>query len=130
MEEDEIVVFLDKYPASYGHVLVAPREHYRDIVETPPYLVSRIFIIARGIGFASMRGLGATGFRIMANTGASAGQEIYHFHVHVIPRYDSGSPGPIKPRESLREDLARELLEKYKKSLTDPLVRDMINGEK
>ncbi|MEL9929475.1 MAG: HIT domain-containing protein [Sulfolobales archaeon] len=127
-EDKDLVVFLDKYPLSYGHLLIAPRDHYKDVVETPPDIVARIFIVARGFGHASVRYLGATGFRIITNKGSSAGQVIFHFHVHVIPRYGFGSPGSIQPREILKEETARRIVEAYRRALEDEDIRNMIIG--
>ncbi len=124
-----MIVFLDKYPISYGHTLVAPKQHYKDVVSTPPSLVSRAFIVARAIGRASVKHLGASGFRIVANTGSSAGQIIFHFHVHIIPRYSYGDPGPIEPRTEITEDIARKVVESYRKALEDGEIGRMIAGE-
>jgi histidine triad (HIT) family protein len=129
-EDREVIAFLDKYPISYGHVLVAPRDHYEDVVKTPPHLASRSFIVARALGRASIKHLGATGFRIVTNTGSSAGQIIFHFHVHVIPRYGFGDPGSIEPRTEIRDEIAREIVKIYKEALKDPEIIDMINGSK
>ncbi|HWQ16833.1 MAG: HIT domain-containing protein [Sulfolobales archaeon] len=128
-EDNEIIAFLDKYPISYGHALIAPKEHYENVIETPPNLVSRAFIVARALGKAAIKELGASGFRIVANTGSSAGQIIFHFHVHVIPRYSYGDPGPIEPRSEITEETAREIVKSYRKALEDREIKHMITGE-
>ncbi len=128
-EDDDVIIFLDKYPLSYGHLLIAPKKHFVDIVDTPPNLVSRIFILARAFGVAAMKYLGATGFRIMTNKGSSAGQVVFHFHVHVIPRYGFGSPGPIEPREIIRDDVANEVVKKLSNALNDEEIRDLMSGK-
>jgi len=129
-EDQEIMVFLDRYPISYGHILVAPKQHYEDVVRTPPHLVSRAFVVARAFGMASMRYIGATGFRIVTNTGSSAGQIIFHFHVHVIPRYSHGDSGPIEPRAEISDDIAERVVDLYRKAAQDPEVVGMIRGER
>ena len=128
-EDQDIIVFLDKYPLSYGHILVVPKNHYRDILDTPPNMVSKAFLVARAFGKASIRYLGASGFRIVTNKGSSAGQVIFHFHVHLIPRYGFGSPGPVEPREVIRESAAKELVSRYEKALADREIRDLIEGK-
>ena len=127
-EDNDTIVFLDKYPMSYGHLLVAPKKHFADVVDTPPNLVAKIFLLARAFGAATMKYLNASGFRIMTNKGSSAGQVIFHFHVHVIPRYGFGSPGPIEPREIIREDVATEITSKLSKAVSDKEIRDLIEG--
>lgn len=128
--DNAIVVFLDKYPMSYGHALVSPKEHYEDVARTPPQLVSRAFTVARALGAASIRYLGATGFRILTNAGASAGQIIFHFHVHVIPRYGRGDPGPVEPRSEIRGETASAIVDAYRKALADPEILEMLQGER
>lgn len=128
-EDGEIIAFLDKYPISYGHALVTPKEHHEDVVKTPPGLVSRAFIVARALGRAAIKQLGASGFRIVTNTGSSAGQIIFHFHVHIIPRYSYGDPGPVEPRSEIVEETARKIVESYRKALEDEELRRMIAGE-
>lgn len=123
------MVFLDRYPISYGHILVAPKEHYEDVTKTPPSLASRAFILARALGRAAMKHLGASGFRVVTNTGSSAGQIIFHFHIHVIPRYSYGDPGPIEPRSEITEEIARRVVDSYRRALDDAEVRRMIAGE-
>jgi len=129
-EDSEVIAFLDRYPLSYGHVLVSPREHYEDVVKTPPSLVARAFIVARALGRASIKYMGATGFRIVTNAGSSAGQIIFHFHVHVIPRYGLGDPGPIEPRSEITEGAARKIVEAYREALRDPEIAGMISGDR
>lgn len=128
--DERIVAFLDKYPASYGHVLVSPKDHYEDVVRAPPQLVSRAFALARALGMASIKYLGATGFRVLTNAGASAGQIIFHFHVHVIPRYGRGDPGPVEPRSEISGEVASAAVEAYKKALEDPEIVEMLEGRR
>ena len=129
-EDQDIIAFLDKYPLSYGHVLVSPKEHYEDVIRAPPHLVSRSFIVARALGRASIKYMGATGFRIVTNVGSSAGQIIFHFHVHVIPRYGLGDPGSIEPRAEIRDDIAKKIAETYREALRDPEIVEMMMGNK
>jgi histidine triad (HIT) family protein len=122
-EDRDLVAFLDKYPISYGHVLVAPKKHYRDVVDAPPEIVGKVFLVARAIGVASIEGLGASGFRIITNKGSSAGQIIFHFHVHVIPRYGEGSYGPITPRAEITREYASDVVDRY----IDALKRESVS---
>ena len=108
-EDDSVVVILDKYPASKGHLLVISRDHYESASKTPPPIVSRAFLVAAGLAKYYREELGAPGVNILANDGAQAGQMIFHFHVHVIPRW-RGDPLSFHGRREISPEEAREVL--------------------
>lgn len=89
-EDEDFRVILDLGPASRGHALILPKEHYKDICEADEGIAAKILPLAAKIGAAMKSGLGATGFNVVQNNGASAGQTVFHLHVHVIPRYEGG----------------------------------------
>ncbi|MFN7106017.1 MAG: HIT family protein [Pyrobaculum sp.] len=117
-EEERFVVVLDKYPASYGHMLVVSKEHFTNIVDTPIEIVTRGFEIATRLARAWAQ-LGARGVNIVTNAGRDAGQVIFHFHIHVIPRW--GGPLAWHGREEIREEAAREVIERMSKILPNYL---------
>ena len=106
-EDDEFKVILDMGPATKGHALVLPKEHYQDVTESPE-TAAKAMAVAAKIGGRMKKCLGASGFNILANTGESAGQTVMHMHVHIIPRYDGGDqivswvPGQSDPAENAR----------------------------
>ncbi len=116
-ENEGFRVILDLGPASKGHALVLPKEHYRDITELPEKAAGEAFSLAGKVGKAMQLGLGAAGFNIVQNNGVVAGQTVFHFHIHVIPRYEGGpgmvswTPGKAEPEalkacaESIRKAL-------------------------
>lgn len=109
-EDSEFLVFLDKYPVTLGHSLVVPKQHYESIFEMPDELVGRAFALAKRVALAQLRGLGASGVRLVMNNGRGAGQEIMHAHVHVVP-YGVPRRGraTLDPREG--EEVARRIRE-------------------
>ena len=116
-ENDGFRVILDLGPASKGHALVLPKEHYRDITELPEKAVGEAFSLAGKVGKAMKQGLGAAGFNIVQNNGTAAGQTVFHFHIHVIPRYEGGpemvawTPGKAEPEalKACAESIGRAL---------------------
>ncbi len=86
-EDEDVMAFLDINPVSKGHTLVVPKKHYRNMVDAPDDVIAKIYTIAKKIGVAAMNALGAKGFNVISNNEKVAGQEVFHFHVHVIPRY-------------------------------------------
>lgn len=89
-EDEGFRVILDLGPASKGHALILPKHHFKDLCEADPMATSKILPLAGKIGQAMKKELGASGFNVVQNNGASAGQTVFHLHVHVIPRYDDG----------------------------------------
>lgn len=104
--EDELFrVILDLGPASKGHALILAKEHYRDLTELNEAVAAGVMPLAGKIGSAMKAALGCSGFNVVQNNGGAAGQTVFHFHVHVIPRYEGGpdmvswKPGKVAPEE-------------------------------
>ena len=89
-EDERVVAILDIFPATRGHVLVIPRAHSADIHEVADEDLLRVRGRPRLAQLAVDR-LGADGVTIMQSNGPAAWQTVFHYHVHVIPRYD-GDP--------------------------------------
>ena len=87
-EDEKVVAFLDIKPLNEGHTLVIPKAHYESIFEIPVDLVAYLHGVTKKIAFAVKKATGADGISISQQNGKAAGQEILHFHVHVIPRYE------------------------------------------
>ena len=81
-EDDDFRVILDLGPASKGHALILPKQHYKDICEADMAVTGKILPLAAKIGSAMKKGLGASGFNVVQNNGTSAGQTVFHLHVH------------------------------------------------
>ena len=86
-EDDDILVCLDINPVSAGHALIIPKKHILDIMEIDDELLIKIINEARDIAKLINIKLGSSGFTLVQNNGSI--QEVKHFHLHVIPRYDS-----------------------------------------
>ena len=88
--EDSLVkVFLDTNPVSEGHLLVIPKEHYRDIFETPDRILGRINQVCKKMALLFKEKLNVDGVNIVNASGAQAQQSVFHLHYHVIPRYNN-----------------------------------------
>ena len=97
-EDDEFKVILDAGPAAKGHSLILPKEHYANIYELPDEIAGRAFILAKKIAARNTEILKADGFNIVQNNGETAGQTVFHFHLHLIPRFkDDGQKIGWKP---------------------------------
>lgn len=88
-QDDLVAAFRDANPQAPVHVLVVPRDHYDDIVDDVPAEVLKAMVdaVAR---VAELEGVAESGFRVIANTGADAGQTVGHLHMHVLAGRDMG----------------------------------------
>ncbi|MCE4600376.1 MAG: HIT family protein [Desulfurococcales archaeon] len=109
-KDDDVTVFLDIYPVDKGHLLVVSNTHYESAEEAPPETAAKVFAVATAFARIYRVRLGAPGVNILTNSGRHAGQEIFHFHVHVIPRWRGGGWRALLARHRLTEDEAREVL--------------------
>lgn len=111
-EDEDFRVILDLGPASKGHALILPKEHFKDVTELDEKLAAKVLPLGAKIGTAMKNALGCAGFNLVQNNGEAAGQTVFHFHVHVIPRYEGGpsmvtwTPGEEAP-EVLAETAAK-----------------------
>jgi histidine triad (HIT) family protein len=87
-EDEKVMAFLDVRPLNEGHTLVIPKEHYDTIFEIPEELIAYLHRIVKRVSFAVKKAAKADGISIFQQNGKAAGQEIFHLHVHVVPRYE------------------------------------------
>jgi histidine triad (HIT) family protein len=104
-EDDRAIAIMDINPATRGHALVIPRRHARDIGDIDPDDLAHCAVVAKEVAARALAGLAAQGVTIMQANGAAAWQTVFHYHVHVIPRYDGDplvlpwEPRPANPGE-------------------------------
>lgn len=89
-EDSDFRVILDLGPASRGHALILPKEHFKDLCELDESVAAKVLPLAGKVGAAMKEVLGCSGFNVVQNNGETAGQTVFHFHVHIIPRYEGG----------------------------------------
>ncbi|KAB8143982.1 HIT family protein [Chloroflexia bacterium SDU3-3] len=87
-EDAHTYAFLDIGPASRGHTLVVPKQEYPDIYSIPPDVLAAVMASVQRVATAISQSLHPDGLNIVQNNGAAAGQTVFHFHVHLIPRWD------------------------------------------
>ena len=87
-EDDDFNVILDASPATKGHALILPKEHYKDVYSIDPELLGKAAVLAQKIKKKKKEKLGCQGYNIVQNNGEVAGQTVFHFHMHLIPRYE------------------------------------------
>ncbi len=87
-EDDLFIVIMDRFPASKGHVLIIPKEHAENIFEISDEVAKGLYPMAKKFAIVLKEVLGADGINIVQNNGLAATQAVFHFHLHVIPRFD------------------------------------------
>ena len=86
-EDEEFRVIMDHAPATKGHALVLPKDHYADIYEIEPEVLGRAIQVGQKVIKHATKVLDCEGYNILQNNGEVAGQTVFHFHLHLIPRY-------------------------------------------
>lgn len=112
-EDENFNVILDLSPATKGHALILPKEHAADLYELPEETAGKVFKLAKKLVAKMTDKLGADGFNVVQNNGEVAGQTVFHFHMHLIPRYAQDNQKILwNPTSPSAEELAeiRELL--------------------
>ena len=117
-EDDDFRVILDLGPASKGHALILPKQHFKDLCELDPAIAAKALPLAGKIGAAMKKALGCTGFNVVQNNGISAGQTVFHFHMHLIPRYKGDQVGITWHPGELSDADKEEILLKVKEQLS------------
>lgn len=106
-EDEQTIAFMDINPATRGHALVVPREHTADLLEIEPSQLAAVGAAAQRLAARVGQALGADGVNLINSCGAVAWQTVFHFHLHVIPRYvDDPLRLPWQPRPGDSEEIA------------------------
>jgi len=113
-EDDTFTVILDNGPATKGHALILPKEHYQDIFDIEEETLGKAMKLAKKVAQRATEVLDCDGVNIIQNNKAAAGQTVLHYHLHVIPRYvNDGQKMLWTPRESDAKTL-EEIKDKLK----------------
>lgn len=119
-EDEKVLAFLDIQPVNYGHTLVITKKHYDNFLTVPKDELDKLIHAVQFIAGAVKRSINADGFNVISNNGDPAGQSVYHFHFHIIPRFNNDFT--IKPKyktygaESMKDygNQIRSFISKYK----------------
>lgn len=105
-EDETFRVILDLGPATKGHALILPKEHHANLYELPETTAGEVMKLAKKMASVMTERLGCEGFNLVQNNGDLAGQTVFHFHMHLIPRYRAdGQKIGWKPQEVSQAEL-------------------------
>lgn len=112
-EDENFRVILDLGPATKGHALILPKNHYKDLYGLPDEQAEKAMVLAKKMATKMTEKLHCDGFNLVQNNGEIAGQTVFHFHMHLIPRYrgDGQTIGwkPGKPGDAELEAIKQEI---------------------
>lgn len=116
-EDDTFKAILDIAPAAKGHVLILPKNHCDDLLSITPEAAAKALEVASRIANAQKKALGCDGINLLQNTGAAAGQSVFHLHIHLIPRYENDGVNIPWKTLSYAEGEAEEYAKKIREAL-------------
>ncbi|HTY74833.1 MAG TPA: HIT family protein [Candidatus Nanoarchaeia archaeon] len=116
-EDECVLVFMDLRPVSEGHALVIPKQHYVDIFDIPAELLAETHKVTKAIAAAVKKATCADGISIVQQNGKAAGQDIFHMHVHVIPRFEGQKMPHFDELTVFEREKLDEMAAKIKKEL-------------
>lgn len=105
-EDEDFRVILDLNPATKGHALILPKNHFKNLYEIDDETAAKVLPLAKKMATTMTEKLGCDGFNIIQNNNEVAGQTVFHFHMHLIPRYQDDNQNLVmQPNEMLPEEL-------------------------
>ena len=117
-EDENFRVIMDASPATKGHALVLPKDHFDNIYDIDPDVLAKAVQVGQKVVKHATKVLGCQGYNLLQNNGEAAGQTVFHFHLHLIPRYEGENQKDFlnwKPCEITSEEI---------KEITDALRLD------
>ncbi len=116
-EDETLLAFLDIRPLNEGHTLVIPKRHYVDIFDIPEDQLSQVHKVVKQVSVAIKKATNSDGISIIQQNGKAANQDIFHFHVHVVPRFE----GQKLPSFSALKEVERTKLDDMAKKIKQQL---------
>ena len=108
-EDEKFRVILDLGPATKGHALILPKDHFANLYELPEEEAKDVIVLAKKMAAKMTEKLGCDGFNLVQNNGEVAGQTVFHFHMHLIPRYENDKAGFGWNQGELTDEAKEEL---------------------
>ena len=112
-EDDQFKVILDNSPATKGHALILPKDHFANLYELPEETAADAMRLAKKMAIHMRDVLHCEGFNVVQNNGEMAGQSVFHFHMHLIPRYRDDAQRilwePTHPTDEALDEIMKEL---------------------
>lgn len=115
-EDEDFRVILDQGPATKGHALIIPKKHADNLYTLDDETASKTLKVAKTLALRMKKALGCDGVNVLQNNEAAAGQTVFHFHMHLIPRYKNDSIKLEWESSKVSEEELQELVLKIKQA--------------
>jgi len=119
LEDEKIIAILDIQPIHFGHALIIPKNHCRDFLGLPAGEMTDVFLASQRIAQALVHSLGLEGFNLFSNNGTIAGQSVFHFHMHVTPRFPNDNIRLVHEPKSYAEGELAAIASKIRSHLPE-----------
>ena len=116
-EDADFRVILDASPATKGHALILPKQHYANMFEMDDEVLAKAAKLAKKVITHEKEVLGCDGYNVLQNNGEAAGQTVFHFHMHLIPRYNGDQAGITWKPGELKDEVRDEIVAKVTAAL-------------
>jgi len=116
-EDETVIAFIDIRPLNIGHTLVIPKAHYIDIFDIPENELTNVYKVSKQISFAIKKATNSDGISIIQQNGKAAGQDIFHLHVHVVPRFEGQKLSSFNELKEVERTKLDDMAKKIKKKL-------------
>ncbi|MBR6637957.1 MAG: HIT family protein [Lachnospiraceae bacterium] len=111
-EDDDFRVILDIEPATKGHALILPKKHFANLYEIDDERASKVLLVAKKMATKMQKALNCDGLNVVQNNGVAAGQTVFHFHMHLVPRYEQDDAGLDMPNKKAADYDLKEVAAK------------------
>lgn len=117
-ENDRVISILDINPIHYGHALIIPKTHCRDFLSVPEEDLHHVLHAAQVVARAIVKTLNLEGFNVFSNNGRIAGQSVFHFHLHVTPRYVNDNIQFVLQLKTYTDESMRDYADRIRGNIT------------
>jgi histidine triad (HIT) family protein len=117
-ENDRVIAILDINPIHYGHALVIPKTHCADFLSIPEADLHDVLHVTQMVARAIVQSLNLEGFNIFSNNGRVAGQSVFHFHMHVTPRFPDDNIKFVLQLKTYKDGAMADYANKIRQNIT------------
>jgi histidine triad (HIT) family protein len=121
-EDEHVYAFMDIFPLTKGHTLLIPKKHHENVYDMSPEEAGQLFSVAPKIADAIKASFQPAGLNLLNNNGAPAGQSVFHFHLHFIPRYNQ-SDGFKATWQTKEKQYTEEMFTEYAEMIRDNITK-------
>ncbi|MFA6469505.1 MAG: HIT family protein [Bacteroidota bacterium] len=116
-ETDKVISIIDIMPIHYGHALILPKKEYKNFLEVPEEELAELMIVTQKVAKSLVKTFNLEGFNFFSNNGEIAGQSVFHFHIHVTPRYANDNISFLLNLKKYAEGQMKEVAESIRKNI-------------